>query len=99
MKKAIINEAKRMLKFAESEPTRLALKYITYNQNIPLKIRLIAQGQLHAMPHKYAMTYQVRRCVFTQKAQGMIKGYNISRIVFKTRAERRLIPGVEKAMW
>lgn len=66
--------------FAEEETRRQALRYLTRNTTLPMRVRLEAQLQLTAMPN-YTRFTQVRdRCVEAGYARSVIKEFRLCRV-------------------
>lgn len=85
--------------FAESEVSRKALKYLAQNTTLPMKTRVEAQLQLHAMPHYTRPTQIKNRCIESGYGRSVIKDFRMSRIKFRELALKGDLPGVRKASW
>lgn len=95
----VIRDQFKRLQASEHEVTRMALKYIARNTELPAKARLEAQLQLTAMP-KYTSFTQVRdRCVASGHSRSVIRDFKLNRTAFRERARAGQIPGVQKASW
>ncbi|RPA76291.1 mitochondrial 40S ribosomal protein [Ascobolus immersus RN42] len=95
----VIRDNAKRLKVAEAEDRRRALKYITYNTELPLKARLMAQLELTNM-HLHTRPTAVRnRCTSAGRSRGVFREFRLCRFQFRQQALAGDIPGVRKASW
>lgn len=99
-RKSTIESAERIRKIVASKKnTRLKLKSVIMNRNLPAEERFSAQLKLSAMPRMSSSTRIRNRCMITGRARGVYRKFNISRIMLREMAAEGLIPGVRKASW
>jgi small subunit ribosomal protein S14 len=89
----------RRIVVANSEPTRLALRYITHNDQLPLQTRMLAQFELGEMPAATSSNRIARRCILSGRGRSIISEFNLSRIRFREQALAGQLIGVKKASW
>lgn len=95
----IIRDNYKRYQVAENEVVRKALKYLAQNTLLPMKTRLEAQLQLHAMPHYTRPTEVKNRCIESGYGRSVIKDFRLCRIKFRELALQGQLPGVRKASW
>eukprot|EP00158_Paraphelidium_tribonemae_P008741 Partr_v1_DN28668_c1_g1_i1_m50287 putative ribosomal protein len=84
---------------AELEIPRLVYKAIHRDQRLDLKTRLQAMLALQSM-HRYAFSTALKpRCVETGRGGGYMKGFRMSRIVFREAAINGKLAGMIRAVW
>lgn len=89
----------RRIVVANSEPNRLALRYITHNDQLPLQTRMLAQFELGEMPAATSSNRISRRCILSGRGRSIISEFNLSRIRFREQALAGQLIGVKKASW
>ena len=58
-----------------------------------------AYARLYKMPRDASSTRFRNRCHLTGRPRGYMRGFGVSRIVFRELATQGLLPGVKKASW
>ncbi|MFA7250352.1 MAG: 30S ribosomal protein S14 [Dehalococcoidia bacterium] len=58
-----------------------------------------AYARLYKMPRDASGTRFRNRCQLTGRPRGYMRGFGVSRIVFRELATQGLLPGVKKASW
>ena len=58
-----------------------------------------AYVRLYKMPRDSSATRFRNRCQLTGRPRGYMRGFGVSRIVFRELATQGLLPGVKKASW
>lgn len=89
----------RRIVVANAEPTRMALRYITHAEQMPLQTRMLAQFQLGEMPAATSSNRIARRCIVSGRGRSIIAEFNLSRIRFREMALAGQLIGVHKASW
>lgn len=89
----------RRIVVANAEPTRMALRYITHAEQMPLQTRMLAQFQLGEMPAATSSNRIARRCIVSGRGRSIIAEFNLSRIRFREMALAGQLIGVNKASW
>ncbi|CAN6643145.1 small ribosomal subunit protein uS14m [Trichomonascus vanleenenianus] len=85
--------------FAEEEKHRVALRYISQNTTLPMRVRIEAQLQLQAMPNYTRYTQVRNRCVESGYARSVLHDFRLCRMKFRDFALQGRLPGVKKASW
>lgn len=84
---------------SELEIPRMVFKAIHRDQRLDLKTRLQAMMTLQNM-HSYTHPTALKpRCVETGRANGLIRGFGVSRIVFREAAINGKLSGIVRAVW
>lgn len=89
----------RRIVVANAEPKRMALRYITHNDQLPLQTRMLAQFELGEMPAATSSNRIARRCILSGRGRSVIGEFNLSRIRFREMALNGQLIGVTKASW
>lgn len=89
----------RRVVVANAEPTRMALRYITHSEALPLQTRMLAQFQLGEMPAATSSNRIARRCIISGRGRAVTAEFNLSRIRFREMALADQLVGVKKASW
>lgn len=89
----------RRMAVAQHEVDRIALRYLTHNDQVPMKSRMAAQFALTEMPARASANRIMRRCTMTGRHRSVVREFNINRIQFKALAEQGHLPGVTKSCW
>ena len=58
-----------------------------------------AYKRLYKMPRDASKTRFRNRCLLTGRPRAYMRGFGVSRIVFRELANQGLLPGVKKASW
>ena len=58
-----------------------------------------AYARLYKMPRDASATRFRNRCRVTGRPRGYMRGFGVSRIVFRELANQGMLPGVKKASW
>ena len=92
------DKIKRAL-FSRNESSRVALKYISSNKELPLKVRWLAAVELSNLPLKSSPVKIRNRCSETFRSNSAFRDFRISRIFFRDYARFGQIAGVTKKSW
>jgi small subunit ribosomal protein S14 len=92
------DKIKRAL-FSRKEPSRIALKYIFSNKQLPLKVRWLASIQLTRLPLKSSPVRIKNRCSETFRNNSAFRDFRLSRIFFRDYVRFGQISGVTKKSW
>ena len=92
------DKIKRAL-FSRNESSRVALKYISSNKELPLKVRWLAAVELSKLPLKSSPVKIRNRCSETFRSNSAFRDFRISRIFFRDYARFGQIAGVTKKSW
>ena len=84
---------------ANAELSRLALRYITHNEVLPTKTRMLAQFKLAEMPAATSVHRMTRRCTITGRGRAVLEEFNINRMRFRELALKGQLLGVQKSSW
>lgn len=82
---------------SDGELWRTVLKGIHQHQALPLKDRLRAMMALDGMHAYTRATEHKERCVITGRGNGLVRGWRVSRIVWRDAAIHGNIAGVREA--
>mmetsp|Transcript_3901 Transcript_3901/g.8576 ORF Transcript_3901/g.8576 Transcript_3901/m.8576 type:complete len:110 (-) Transcript_3901:30-359(-) len=82
--------------YAKSEVQRRVLKAITFNQELPLSVRVAASQRLAKFPLNSSFSRINSYCIFSGRSRAVIKEFRMSRLVFRDFVQRGLLPGVKK---
>lgn len=99
MKSKLLFDRLKRRTVANAEIKRMALRYITHNETLPLKTRMFAQFKLAEMPASTSLNRMVRRCIITARARAVLAEFNINRMRFRDMALRGQLLGVQKSSW
>src|SRR3978361_1075624 len=97
MKYLVAKDKKNRVNYTKFEKRRLLLKAITNNQFLDVNI----QNKI-IIYLKNIIVYKSRiknYCLITARARGVLRNYNISRILFKQYASYGYLKGIKKASW
>lgn len=89
----------RRIVVANSEPERIALRYIIRNSELPTKTRFTAQLRLGEMPAATSVHRIAKRCILSGNGRSVIGEFNINRRRFREMALAGQLVGVQKASW
>jgi small subunit ribosomal protein S14 len=84
---------------ANAESSRLALRYITHDEALPIKTRMLAQFKLAEIPAATSVHRMTRRCIITGRGRAVLEEFNINRMRFREMALRGQLLGVQKSSW
>jgi small subunit ribosomal protein S14 len=84
---------------ADSEIPRMALRYITHNDALPTKTRMLAQFKLAEMPAATSLVRMVRRCTLTGRGRAVLDEFNVNRMRFRDMALKGQLLGVQRSSW
>ena len=82
-----------------AELTRMALRYVTHNESLPPRTRMLAQLRLNEMRPATSIQRINRRCTITGRARSVLAEFNINRMRFREMALRGQLLGVTKSSW
>ena len=92
------DKLKRVL-FSRSESSRVALKYISSNKNLSLKVRWAAGNRLARLPLRSNPAKIKNRCAETFRSNSVLRDFRLSRIFFRDYARFGQIPSITKKSW
>lgn len=84
---------------ADAEINRLALRYVTHNEALPIRTRMLAQFRLAEAPSATSLHRMVRRCIITGRGRAVLGEFNINRMRFREMALKGRLLGVQKSSW
>jgi len=86
--------------FKEKQFYIFKLKSLINNQILPFKTRFYIRQLLHVFVRKHGIyqTQIINKCLITGRSRGIIKDFQISRIVFKKLADNGDLSWVKKIM-
>lgn len=82
-----------------SELTRMALRYVTRNEALPPRTRMLAQLRLNELRPATSVQRINRRCTMTGRARSVLAEFNINRMRFRELALRGQLLGITKSSW
>ncbi|EEQ30545.1 40S ribosomal protein mrp2, mitochondrial [Microsporum canis] len=95
----IIRDHTKRKVFEQYEPERQALRYISHNTSLPMRVRAQAQLKLSQM-HAYTRPSQIKnRCISGGIARSVFRDFKLARYQFRMQALAGELPGVRKASW
>ena len=92
------DKIKRVL-FSRKESSRVALKYIFSNRQLPLKVRWMAGIQLSKLPLRSNPARIKNRCSETFRSNSAFRDFRLSRIFFRDYVRFGQLNGVVKKSW
>jgi small subunit ribosomal protein S14 len=92
------DKIKRVL-FSRKESSRVALKYIFSNRQLPLKVRWMAGIQLSKLPLRSNPVRIKNRCSETFRSNSAFRDFRLSRIFFRDYVRFGQLTGVVKKSW
>jgi len=92
------DKTKRVL-FSRKESSRVALKYIFSNRQLPLKVRWMAGIQLSKLSLRSNPVRIKNRCSETFRSNSAFREFRLSRIFFRDYVRFGLLTGVVKKSW
>jgi small subunit ribosomal protein S14 len=99
MKGKMFSDRIRKKLACHAEIDRMALRYITHNDTLPERSRMLAQLKLNSMKAYHSMSRMVRRCTLTGRARAVLEEFNISRMKFRQMALANQLVGIRKSSW
>lgn len=97
MRKHIVVDKERRVRFNRVEQSRQVWKSFYKNEFLPKESRILC-GHLLSMNKEYFV--QIRNfCIITGRSRGLVQDFSMSRICFKHYASNGLLEGVRKASW
>ncbi|XP_047085938.1 succinate dehydrogenase [ubiquinone] iron-sulfur subunit 1, mitochondrial isoform X1 [Lolium rigidum] len=94
-----LRDHKRRLLAAKYELRGKLYKSVCRDPDLPSDMREKFRDKLSKLPRNSNMTRLRNRCIFTGRSRGVYKKFRMSRIVFRTLANKGEINGVKKASW
>src|SRR3990170_3488599 len=80
-------------------PRRAELVAVIKDPRATAEAKDAAYARLYKMPRDASATRFRNRCRMTGRPRGYIRGFGVSRIVFRELANEVMLPGVKKASW
>jgi len=99
MKNLLERDKIRRVLFSRKEASRVALKYIFSNKQLPLKVRWMAGIQLSKLPLRSNPTKIKNRCSETFRSNSAFREFRLSRILFRDYVRFGQLTGVVKKSW
>lgn len=97
MKYLVAKDKKTRINYNKFEKKRLLLKAIANNQFLDISIQhKVTRYFLNIQGYKSKIK---NYCLITARARGILRGYNISRMLFKQYASHGYLKGIKKASW
>jgi len=98
-KSVIARQKKREALVARHREKRNEFRKKSVDFSLSEEERQAARIALNKMPRNTSPTRLTSRCQFTGRGRGVLKKFQMSRIVFRELAHAGIIPGVTKASW
>ena len=98
-KSKVVREQKLIKNVRKYASIRAELKSIIKDINAPLEQKKIAVAKLDKLPKSSSRIRVRNRCFKTGRPRGVLRRFNLSRIVFREMALKGEIPGITKASW
>jgi small subunit ribosomal protein S14 len=92
-------QKKREILVQRNWEKRQQLKKAAVDMNLNEEEREAARISLNKMPRNTSVIRLRSRCQFTGRGRGVLKKFQVSRLVFREMALQGLIPGITKASW
>ena len=98
-KSKVVREQKLIKNVQKYASIRSELKNIIKDINSPLEEKRVAVAKLDKLPKSSSRIRIRNRCFKTGRPRGVLRRFNLSRIVFREMALKGEIPGITKASW
>ena len=98
-KSKVVREQKLIKNVQKYASIRSELKNIIKDINAPLEKKRVAVAKLDKLPKSSSRIRIRNRCFKTGRPRGVLRRFNLSRIVFREMALKGEIPGITKASW
>ena len=98
-KSKVVREQKLIRNVQKYASIRSELKNIIKDINAPLEEKKAAVAKLDKLPKSSSRIRIRNRCFKTGRPRGVLRRFNLSRIVFREMALKGEIPGITKASW
>ena len=98
-KSKVVREQKLIKNVQKYASIRSELKSIIKDINAPLEDKKVAVAKLDKLPKSSSPIRIRNRCFKTGRPRGVLRRFNLSRIVFREMALKGEIPGITKASW
>tara|TARA_B100000941_G_C28187410_1_gene390163 strand:- start:151 stop:456 length:306 start_codon:yes stop_codon:yes gene_type:complete len=98
-KSKVVREQKLIKNVQKYASIRSELKNIIKDINAPLEEKRVAVAKLDKLPKSSSRIRIRNRCFKTGRPRGVLRRFNLSRIVFREMALKGEIPGITKASW
>lgn len=88
-------------KFLKSEKFKVILSFLQkkfLSSKTSQKLKFLIAYKFH-LKLKRVKTKIVRRCILTNRGRGIIRPFNVSRVILRDMLQCALIPGFSKAVW
>ena len=95
----LVKNAERARLIGVHEKRRAELVSVIKDGNASAEAKDAAYARLYKMPRDASKTRFRNRCQLTGRPRGYMRGFGISRIVFRELANQGMLPGVKKASW
>lgn len=92
-------DKKRRELFKNFEQKRILLNYLLQNANLSKRLRIMLTKKRERLPKNSSITRVRNRCVLTNRGQGIIRGFKISRIRLRDLFFLGIVPGYRKSVW
>lgn len=94
-----LRDHKRRLLAEKYELRGKLYKAVCRDPDLPSDMRDKFRYKLSKLPRNSNMTRLRNRCIFTGRSRGVYQKFRMSRIVFRTLANKGELMGVKKASW
>jgi small subunit ribosomal protein S14 len=95
----LVKNAERARLVGVHAKRREELVAVLKDGNASAEAKDAAYARIYKMPRDASKTRFRNRCQLTGRPRGYMRGFGISRIVFRELANQGVLPGVKKASW
>ncbi|MDA0300937.1 MAG: 30S ribosomal protein S14 [Chloroflexi bacterium] len=95
----LVKNAERARLVKVHEKRRADLVAVINNGNASAEAKDEAYKRLYKMPRDASKTRFRNRCQISGRPRAYMRGFGVSRIVFRELATQGMLPGVKKASW
>ena len=95
----LVKNAERARLVGMHAKRRAELVAVIKDGNASPEAKDAAYTRIYKMPRDASKTRFRNRCQLTGRPRGYMRGFGISRIVFRELANQGMLPGVKKASW
>lgn len=92
-------DKQRRALFKKYEQKRILLNYLLQNAKLPKRMRILLTKKREKYPKNSSVTRVRNRCVLTNRGQGVISGFKVSRIQLRDLFFLGIVPGYRKSVW
>jgi small subunit ribosomal protein S14 len=95
----LVKNAERARLVGVHATRRAELVAVIKDGNASPEAKDAAYARIYKMPRDSSKTRFRNRCQITGRPRGYMRGFGVSRIVFRELANQGMLPGVKKASW